>query len=413
MAGWSELYTDNDSLTMLKVAANADGRLEVFGVNGQGHIWHTWQTAPNGGWAGHWTELYTNNDSLVMLDVARNADGRLEVFGVNGQGHIWHTWQTAPNGGWAGHWSELYTDNDSLKMLKVAANADGRLEVFGVNAQGHIWHTWQTAPNGGWAGSWSELYTDNDNLVMLDVGRNADGRLEVFGVNGQGHIWHTWQVAANGGWAGSWAELYTDSDDLVGLNVASDQDGRLEVFGVNAQGHIWHTWQVAPNGAWVGDTDYLHLAEQYQVESEWCWSATTVSITHYYDPASTWTQCSLVNKAFNQTTCCQDGSSDACNQPWYPDQALTITGHLASTANGKPSFQTIMSEINEGHPVSIGIYWTGGGGHNPAVDGYADDPEMPTIDLQDPIYGPTTQDFNSFPSSYQGGATWGESYFTK
>jgi hypothetical protein len=33
-----------------------------------------------------------------MLDVARNADGRLEVFGVNVQGDIWHTWQTKPNG---------------------------------------------------------------------------------------------------------------------------------------------------------------------------------------------------------------------------------------------------------------------------------------------------------------------------
>jgi hypothetical protein len=72
-----------------------------------------------------------------------------------------------------------------------------------------------------------------------------------------------------------------------------------------------------------------------------------------------------------------------------------------------------MSEINQGHPVSIAIYWNGGGGHNPAVDGYHDDPAAPTIDLQDPIYGPSTQDFNSFPSSYQGGASWGESYFTK
>jgi hypothetical protein len=95
-------------------------------------------------WAGSWSELYTDKDQLAMLDVARNADGRLEVFGVNGQGHIWHTAQTQPGGPWAGSWSELYTDKDNLSSLRVAANADGRLEVFGVNAQGHIWHTWQT-----------------------------------------------------------------------------------------------------------------------------------------------------------------------------------------------------------------------------------------------------------------------------
>jgi hypothetical protein len=260
---------------------------------------------------------------------------------------------------------------------------------------------------------WSELYTNNDSLTSLRVMPNADGRLEVFGINGQGHIWHTWQTAPSNGWIGSWAELYSDSDSLAMLDVARNADGRLEVFGVNGQGHIWHTWQTTPNGNWIGDSLYLHLAEQYQVESEWCWSATTVSITRYYDAAATWTQCSLVNQAFGQTTCCQNGSSAACNQPWYPDQALTITGHLASTAGGKPSFQTIMNEISDGHPVSIAIYWNGGGGHNPAVDGYDEDPVTPTIDLQDPIYGPSTQDFNSFPASYQGGASWGESYFTK
>ena len=250
--GWSELYSNTDSLTSLKVARNADGRLEVFGVNAQGNIWHTWQTAPNNGWAGGWAELYSNTDSLVMLDVASNADGRLEVFGVNAQGHIWHTWQTAPNNGWAGGWSELYSNTDSLTSLKVARNADGRLEVFGVNAQGNIWHTWQTAPNNGWAGGWAELYSNTDSLVMLDVASNADGRLEVFGVNAQGHIWHTWQTAPNNGWAGGWAELYSNTDSLTSLKVARNADGRLEVFGVNAQGNIWHTWQTAPNNGWAG-----------------------------------------------------------------------------------------------------------------------------------------------------------------
>ena len=191
-----------------------------------------------------------------MLDVARNADGRLEVFGVNAQGHIWHTWQTAPNNGWVGGWAELYTDNDSLTTLRVVANADGRLEVFGVNAQGHIWHTWQTAPNNGWVGSWAELYTDNDSPHdRCGVARNADGRLEVFGINAQGHIWHTWQTAPNNGWVGSWAELYTDSRQPGHAGRRQhNADGRLEVFGVNAQGHIWHTWQTAPNnGNWIGE----------------------------------------------------------------------------------------------------------------------------------------------------------------
>ena len=73
-----------------------------------------------------------------------------------------------------------------------------------------------------------------------------------------------------------------------------------------------------------------------------------------------------------------------------------------------------MKEIDQGHPVSIALYWNGGGGHNPAIDGFGDaNSADPTVDLKDPIYGPSTQDFNTFPSSYQGGASWGVSYFTK
>lgn len=156
----------------------------------------------------------------------------------------------------------------------------------------------------------------------------------------------------------------------------------------------------------------LGLAEQYQQETNWCWAATAVSIALYYDPASTWTQCSLANKALNQTTCCSNGASSACNQPWYLDRVLAITGHLHSTSNGKSSFQGIINEISAGRPIGIRIAWNGTGAHFPAVDGFDNRGSAPTIDLQDPIFGPSTQDFNSFPGSYQGGATWTECYFT-
>jgi hypothetical protein len=163
-----------------------------------------------------------------------------------------------------------------------------------------------------------------------------------------------------------------------------------------------------------GSQRNLNLVEQHQSQNEWCWAASTASITLFYNPASTWTQCSLANRAFGQTTCCTDGGTAACNQPWYPDQALTITGHLASTSNGKPTLATVINEINAGHPISVNIQWTGGGGHNPVVDGYdCSQPTGATIDLQDPWYGHSVQEFGSFPASYQGGARWAVSYLTR
>jgi Repeat of unknown function (DUF5648)/Papain-like cysteine protease AvrRpt2 len=160
-------------------------------------------------------------------------------------------------------------------------------------------------------------------------------------------------------------------------------------------------------------TRYLYLIEQYQQQTNWCWAATTVSITKYYDAASPWTQCLLVNKALGMSTCCQNGSTTACNQGWYGDKALSITGHLAGTSSGAPSLSTVKDQINALRPISIAIYWNGGGGHNPAVDGYNTDTNPPTIDIQDPWYGHSTQDFNTFPASYHGGANWGYSFFTK
>jgi hypothetical protein len=265
VGSWSELYTDNDNLSSLRVAANADGRLEVFGVKLQPgaaiwHTWHTWQTQPGAAWGGSWSELYSDKDTLTALDVARNADGRLEVFGVDEQGHIWHTWQTQPGSWDGGSWSQLYSDNESLHTLRVVANADGRLEVFGVDEQAHIWHTWQTQPGSWDGGSWSQLYSDNYTQDWLSVAANADGRLEVFGVDEQAHVWHTSQTQPGSWEGGSWSQLYSDNDtlDIVWLSVASNADGRLEVFGLKGPTfQLWHTWQTQPNGGWVGSWSQL------------------------------------------------------------------------------------------------------------------------------------------------------------
>ena len=177
---------------------------------------------------------------------------------------------------------------------------------------------------------------------------------------------------------------------------------------LGVDGHIHELW-------WLSACSrYLGLAMQHQLETEWCWSATSVSIALYYDPTSSWTQCALVNQAFSLTDCCSNGSSSACNQPWYGNKALSITGNLSSVGSSSASLATVVYEINGGRPISVNIQWYGGGGHNPAIDGYDNcDPSSPTVDIQDPWYGPSTQDFNSFPASYNGGATWFASYFTQ
>src|ERR1700741_4802115 len=143
------------------VAANADGRLELFAVgvdaSGDQQVWHLSQTAPNGGWSS-WSSLGTPvpNVGMFLPSVAANADGRLELFVTDLGGELWHVGQTAPNGEWS-DWSSFGHPVSPLDSgPAVAANADGRLELFVTVQNGELYHLWQTAPNNGWSG-WSSF----------------------------------------------------------------------------------------------------------------------------------------------------------------------------------------------------------------------------------------------------------------
>jgi hypothetical protein len=159
----------------------------------------------------------------------------------------------------------------------------------------------------------------------------------------------------------------------------------------------------------------LDFSEQIQLETEWCWAASTVSVSKYYDPGSPWSQCSLVNQQFKRGDCCSNGSSSKCNVPWFPERSLKEVGHLAKHVEKKISMDDISGQICASQPITIGIDWTGGGGHNPVLTGFDLDlgPGSPVIWVEDPIYGPSLQDYQSFPANYQGGAKWDDTYLTK
>jgi subtilisin family serine protease len=95
-----------------------------------------------------------------------------EVFARGSDRALWHQWQTAPNGGWAG-W---YSLGGWIDALAVGSNADRRLEAFVTGSDSALWHNWQTTPSGGWSG-W---YSLGGWIDLLAVGSNADGRLEAF-----------------------------------------------------------------------------------------------------------------------------------------------------------------------------------------------------------------------------------------
>ncbi|MEZ5134675.1 MAG: hypothetical protein R2699_06350 [Acidimicrobiales bacterium] len=83
------------------LAANADGRLELFHVGTDGAIWNRWQGTKNGGFTGNGRVggRFPLGSEVV---VGRNSDGRMEVFCVAANGNVHHMWQSTAGGGWSG-----------------------------------------------------------------------------------------------------------------------------------------------------------------------------------------------------------------------------------------------------------------------------------------------------------------------
>jgi uncharacterized protein YkwD/acylphosphatase len=173
-------------------ASAADKRIEIFRES-VGHLWHLWQTAPNGDWS-DWEDLSTYRVMAVNVmgrpGVAGAADGRIEIFIRGSDDHVWHLWQTTPNGDWS-DWEDLSAYRPLPGgLLTVAGNpaagsaADGRIEIFVRGSDDHVWHLWQTTPNGDWS-DWEDLsvYRALRSAKILGdpaVHRAADARLEIF-----------------------------------------------------------------------------------------------------------------------------------------------------------------------------------------------------------------------------------------
>jgi hypothetical protein len=172
----------------------------------------------------------------------------------------------------------------------------------------------------------------------------------------------------------------------------------------------------------LGSARCSGLTVEAQQQTQWCWAAVANSVSHFYDAASTWTQCTIVNAELGQTTCCTNGSSSSCNKPWYLDKALTRVGCFLSIASGTLSFATIKTLINSGRPPCARQGWSGGGGHFMAIvcsfEGLlglivGGGSTAKRLRISDPWYGDSVIDYDVFVSGYQGSGTWTHSYRTQ
>ena len=135
-------------------------------------------------------------------------------------------------------------------------------------------------------------------------------------------------------------------------------------------------------------------------------------------------QCAIANAELSQAGCCTDGSTPACNQPWYLDLALTRVGCLQSMSAGTLPFATVQSLLNAGTPPCARQGWAGGGGHFVAIvcwfrfqiglmSGSSAAMASQRLQISDPWYGDSIVDYSTFVSGYHGTGTWTHSYLTQ
>lgn len=143
------------SMCDIVVGKNLDGRMEIFAVSSNdGLIYHNFEMSANSNnWSG-WTSYFgpsgrTLHAGGYHLAIGSNADGRLELFYKDfNTNYLYHTYQTAPNSGWADESALVSAIPNS--EISVGKAQDGRLYVGYNTSLPTFWSISQHAPNSYW-----------------------------------------------------------------------------------------------------------------------------------------------------------------------------------------------------------------------------------------------------------------------
>jgi hypothetical protein len=148
----------------------------------------------------------------------------------------------------------------------------------------------------------------------------------------------------------------------------------------------------------------LNIGYKKQEQTEWCWAACIQMVLA--SDATSITQCTLANAAFNLTSCCQSPSSTLCNNPleiFSVAAEWTRYHYLSTFVDAEASFATVRDGIRDNDcPVEAGLKWTGGGGHAVLIIGYSEVDGQDLI-VFDPFEGEKPVTYQELVKAYNRG----------
>ncbi|MFF7245693.1 papain-like cysteine protease family protein [Embleya sp. NPDC008237] len=152
----------------------------------------------------------------------------------------------------------------------------------------------------------------------------------------------------------------------------------------------------------------LAFTELTQVQNQWCWAGTGLSVARYLGRGLSTSQNTFCDYARGLPA-----GYPCPNQPGElsdVQRAWTRLGLTPGRITGTLDFGTVASSIDANSPIEVGIYWTSGGGHANVLYGY--DSDYGTLMYADPWpasprYG--EMDYDSYVSNYE--FQWAESLY--
>ncbi len=214
---WSDWLALPGSLGMIRAIKAADGRISLFGINAQGHLYRTEQRIAQAlqpsDWSG-WVQMDDNfTGTITAIAPALDAAGAVNLFAINNGNQVLHARQAPPGAStWAG-WSTPGFIPPGARSMAAGIDGDGHLVLIATDASNlhNMNQQWSVDPQqwGGWIPFGSTSWPTE---LALDY--NADGRLTLFShwvlpnVPPYAGLWCISQMQLNSSeWELSWTQL--------------------------------------------------------------------------------------------------------------------------------------------------------------------------------------------------------------
>jgi hypothetical protein len=245
-SGWRPI---DGALQSVAAGANADGRVEMFGLSRIGGIFHRWQRVA--GDDSQWSPWAEMDGELNSIAVAHNYDGTLQVFGTNSAQGIYTRNQVLGGDQYTPEppvhpvpgtdtWTSWKQMDGFLSQVAAVTGRDGIIQLFGINSDGMLYHRQQVARNatdpsvtGTWT-AWDQIQVPAP-LRTLAAAIDLGGRVNIFGTLDDDRIF---QRVNSGDVTTGWFQIPGSLHSIAAVKEGGGQ-AKLVLIGVNAQGDMY------------------------------------------------------------------------------------------------------------------------------------------------------------------------------